>query len=275
MAEMIEAVIDDDHPHKPPMEREELRDVISLSLWAGQMLLQNGADSQKVEETVHRLGTQLGCDWMDVVVLYDSIIATTLNNREFRTKARRAPGRGVNLEKIVQINDLSYQAMRGELDRFVLRRELRRIDKLSPNYGRWTVVLFVGLACAAFARLFGGDLAAMTITFLAAAIGMAIRQQMALAYFNPILTTIVTAFVASLVASVGVLLKLGAQPAVAISAAVLLLVPGVPLINASEDLLNGQIINGLARGTWGLILSLAIALGIAMTLWLTGIKIAL
>lgn len=33
--------------------------------------------------------------------------------------------------------------------------------------------------------------------------------------------------------------------------------------------------NGLARGVWGLILSLAIALGIAMTLWLTGIKVAL
>jgi len=275
MAEMIEAVIDDDRPHKPPMEREELRDVISLSLWAGQMLLQNGADSQKVEETVHRLGTQLGCDWMDVVVLYDSIIATTLNNREFRTKARRAPGRSVNLEKIAQINELSYQAMRGELDRFALRSELRRIDELKPNYGRWTVVLFVGLACAAFARLFGGDLAAIAITFLASAVGMTIRQQMAQAHFSPILTTLVTAFVASFIASVGVLLSLGEQPSVAISAAVLLLVPGVPLINASEDLLNGQIMNGLARGVWGLILSLAIALGIAVTLWLTGIHVSL
>lgn len=275
MAEMIEAVIDDDHPHKPPMEREELRDVISLSLWAGQMLLQNGADSQKVEETVHRLGTQLGCDWMDVVVLYDSIIATTLNNREFRTKARRAPGRGVNLEKIAQINELSYQAMRGALDRFALRRELRRIDKLPPNYGRWTVVLFVGLACAAFARLFGGDWPTLAITFLAAAVGMTIRQQMSLAHFNPILTTIVTAFAASLMASLGALLELSNHPTAAISAAVLLLVPGVPLINASEDLLNGQMMNGLARGVWGLILSLAIALGIAMTLWLTGVKVAL
>jgi len=275
MAEMIEAVVDDDRPHKPPMEREELRDVISLSLWAGQMLLQNGADSQKVEETVHRLGTQLGCDWMDVVVLYDSIIATTLNNREFRTKARRAPGRGVNLEKIALISDLNYQAERGELDRFGLRRELRRIDTLTTNYGRWTVVLFVGLSCAAFARLFGGDLVAIAVTFLASSIGMFIRQEMGHRHFNPILTTITTATAASLVASVGVLLELGRDPAVAISAAVLLLVPGVPLINATEDLLNGQVMNGLARGIWGLILSLAIALGIAITLWLTGIHIPL
>ena len=29
---------------KPPLEREALRDVIDLSLWAGQMLLQHGAE---------------------------------------------------------------------------------------------------------------------------------------------------------------------------------------------------------------------------------------
>ena len=39
---------------KEPLDREELRDVIDLALWAGQMLLQNGADAERVEETVHR-----------------------------------------------------------------------------------------------------------------------------------------------------------------------------------------------------------------------------
>ena len=40
----------EEQEQKPLMAREELRDVIALSLWAGQMLLQNGADSQRVEE---------------------------------------------------------------------------------------------------------------------------------------------------------------------------------------------------------------------------------
>jgi uncharacterized membrane protein YjjP (DUF1212 family) len=271
MAEMIEAILDDDRSYKPPMEREELRDVISLSLWAGQMLLQSGADSQRVEETVHRIGTHLGCDWMDVVVLYDSIIATTLNNREFRTKVRRAPGRAVNLEKIAQINALKYQIMEGRLDRTGLRSELRRVDALATNYNRWVVVLFVGLACAAFARLFGGDYIITGITFVASALGMYVRQTLARQHFNPIIITVVTAFATSLFASVGVLLEIGNAPITALSASVLLLVPGVQLINATEDLMNGQVMNGIARGIFGLVLSLGIALGIAMTLWLVGI----
>ena len=33
---------------KPPLDHETLRDVIDLSLWAGQLLLQNGAESARV-----------------------------------------------------------------------------------------------------------------------------------------------------------------------------------------------------------------------------------
>ena len=52
---------------KPPLEREALRDVIDLSLWAGQMLLQHGAESARIEETVHHIGTGLGADWLDIL----------------------------------------------------------------------------------------------------------------------------------------------------------------------------------------------------------------
>ena len=58
----------------------------------------------------------------------------------------------------------------------------------------------------------------------------------------------------------------------AISSAVLLLVPGVPLINAAEDLIKGHLLVGLARGLTGLLVSLAIALGLMLALWLTGVR---
>jgi uncharacterized membrane protein YjjP (DUF1212 family) len=53
---------------KPPLEHDALRDVIDLTLWTGQMLLQHGAESARIEETVHRMGTGLGADWLDILV---------------------------------------------------------------------------------------------------------------------------------------------------------------------------------------------------------------
>ena len=81
---------------KRPLAYHELRDIIDLSLWAGQMLLQYGATSQRVEESVHRIGTGLGCDWLDILVSPSIITITASSGSEFRTKLRRVTrlGRG-------------------------------------------------------------------------------------------------------------------------------------------------------------------------------------
>lgn len=267
------AQIQDGHDHKPTMEREELRDVIALSLWAGQMLLQNGADTRRVEETVHRMGTALGCDWLDIVVMPDAIIASTVNNSEFRTKVRRAPGHGVDMQKIAEISELSYCATRGELDRFIVRSELRRIDQLPRNYNRWLVVFGVGLACASFSRLFGGDMSVFIVTFFASSIAMFVRQELHKRYFNSLMIVVVTAFIAGSLGSIASLLHVSPDPTIAITASVLLLVPGVPLINAAEDLLNGHMLTGVLRGLSGLLIVLSIALGLVLSFWLTGVAL--
>lgn len=258
----------DAHPHKSSMDREVLREVITLSLFAGQMLLQNGADSKRVEEIVHRLGTGLGCDWLDVAVLPDAIIASTVNNHEFRTKVRRAPGRGINMDIIAQVSDLAYRLDGGEIDALELRLELRRISEMPHNYNRWHVVGGVGLACAAFSQLFGGDIPIFLMTFLASAVAMFVRQEMHRHYFNDLVTVMVTAFVAGCIASFVYIFNLSPDPGIALAACVLLLVPGVQLVNAAEDLIQGYHLNGVIRGVLGLLIALSIALGLSMAMWL-------
>ena len=53
-------VIDRPAPNKnvsPSLKREVLADIVDLALTAGQLLMQNGAESQRVEETVRRVAT--------------------------------------------------------------------------------------------------------------------------------------------------------------------------------------------------------------------------
>ena len=44
------------------------------------------------------------------------------------------------------------------------------LSRMKPQYNRWTVVVLVGLGCAAFSRLFGGDWPVFLVTFVAAAV---------------------------------------------------------------------------------------------------------
>ncbi|MCB9009095.1 MAG: threonine/serine exporter family protein [Ardenticatenaceae bacterium] len=259
--------------HKRPLAYHELRDIIDLSLWAGQMLLQHGATSQRVEESVHRIGTGLGCDWLDILVSPNVITITASSGSEFRTKLRRVTSLGVDLGKVTALNDLSRRIISGEVDHFQARTELKKIDQMPRSYNRWLVVIMVGLACAAFSRLFGGDWIIFGITFGASAVAMFLRQELTQRYFNPLLVVVTCAFVAGCLASTAGLFKLSNQSEIALAAAVLLLVPGVPLINAAQDLIRGHLVTGITRGVTGLLISLAIALGLLLAISLTGVSL--
>ena len=253
------------------LSHEALRDIIDLSLWAGQMLLHCGAESNRVEETVHRLGTGLGCNWMDILVSPNAIVATTISGIEFRTKVRRVVNFKVDMAVVAAVNDLRHRVDAGQLDRFAVREELEQIDKMPRQYNRWLVVFMVGLACASFSRLFEGDWQVFVVTFLASSGAMILRQELIRHYFNSFLVVIATAFVAGLIASSATVLKLSDTPELALAASVLLLVPGVHLINAVEDLIKGHMVTGIVRAIIGGLISLEIALGMLLAMSIMGV----
>jgi uncharacterized membrane protein YjjP (DUF1212 family) len=83
---------------------------------------------------------------------------------------------------------------------------------------------------------------------------------------------ITTAFAAGIIGATAMAWKLGDHPQAALAASVLLLVPGVPLINAAEDLLKGHTLMGTVRGATGVLISLCIALGLLIAMALTGVN---
>jgi uncharacterized membrane protein YjjP (DUF1212 family) len=260
-------------PQKPALSHEELRDIIDLALWSGQLLLQHGAETDRIEETVHRIGTALGCDWMDVLVSPNALVVTAHSHDEFRTKTRRVVALGLNMNVVAQVSDLSRRVESGLHDRSRIRSDLIEISTARRLYNRWLVVLFAALSCAAFSRIFGGDWSVFAVTLVAAAIGMIVRQELQRRHFNALFTVVGTAFTTGLIASSADIFKLSPQPQIAIVASSLMLVPGVQLINAVEDLIKGHVVTAIVRGTLGTLILAGIALGLLLALAVTGAQL--
>lgn len=257
---------------RPPLDREALTEVVNLALWSGQLLMENGAESQRVEETVRSLGAGLGCDWGDVFVSHNALIVSHTSGGEFRTKTRRIALGGVNLTLVAAMSHLRHRVEEGKFDRAAVRKDLVRIVNTPRHYNRGLTVLMVGLACAAFSRLFGGDWPVFGVTLAAASFAMWVRQELHGRGLNPLLQAALTSFVAG--TTVGLLRLAGLRfaPETAMAAAVLLLVPGVPFVNAVEDLIKGYTVVGLARFTTSMLIIFAIALGLILAMRLTGVK---
>ncbi len=270
-SEPFASLLPSDHQRRI-LDHDELRDVIELTLWTAQLLLKSGAQSSRVERTGHLLGTGLGADWLDVVVMEEGLILTTSSGAEFRTRARRVSEIGVNLTTVERIASMTRQVRQGQLDRNGVRARLVELEGKGSSYPRLLVALSVGFACGAFSRLFGSDWIGFFTTCVSSTLAMLLRQELARRHYNPLMTVVATAFSAGIPPCLAH--RLGILPSAeeALAASVLLLVPGVPFINAARDVLRGYLVAGIARGFRGLLISLCIALGLATALTVCGLE---
>ncbi|EPQ9969486.1 threonine/serine exporter family protein [Vibrio vulnificus] len=245
------------------------RAISRLVAQAGQMLLAHGAESTLVGDIMRRIGIASGVSEVEVALSANALIVTTVMDGHCITTTRSCVDRGINMKAVTEIQRICIMMEKGMLDPMMAQRKLNNISP--ERYNRWLVVFMIGISCASFARLAGGDWAVFAMTFLASACGMIVRQEIGHRHFNPLLNFAATAFVTTLISAQAVILEIGNLPTVVMASSVLMLVPGFPLINSVADMLKGHINMGIARFVMASLLTLATSLGIVAAMSVTGI----
>ncbi|MGY3570831.1 threonine/serine exporter family protein [Vibrio paucivorans] len=245
------------------------RAVSRLVAQSGQMLLAHGAESTLVGDISRRIGLAAGMDEVELSLSASSLVVTTVYQDHCITTARRSPDRGINMRVITQIQRICIMMEKGILDYSLAQTKLNQISP--ERYNRWLVVFMIGLSCAAFSRLAGGDLGVFTMTFIASSVGMVVRQEIGHRHFNPLLNFSITAFVTTIISAQAVVFSIGNHPSLAMASSVLMLVPGFPLINSVADMIKGYINMGIARFVMASLLTLATSLGIVAAMSVIGV----
>ncbi len=268
-------------PSHPPLAREELEDVVDLTLTTGQFLLEHGATSMRVEETMGLVSHALGVDKVDVLVSPNVIIVTTEEGPDFRTKARRIGRLHVNMASLHSVMQLVASLDSGELSREQYRQRLDTIRHTPPLYSEWVVALMVGLACAGFAAILRhttdpsmdnpvthpNGLLDLLSTFVGSTVAMRFRQWMQNKKVNLLAHALVAAFAAFVVAGAVAHLVHAPHREPCVPASVLFVVPGVSLLNAVDELLSGSLVIGLSRAVQTLMIFMAIGLSVLSANW--------
>lgn len=251
------------------LSESEQREVSRLAVAAGQRLLQHGAESTLVMDVTRRLGLALGVESVEVSLSASSMVLTTLNHGRCITTTRRCQDRGINMQVVTEIQRVCIMAERGVIEMDGVHQRLEQIKPL--RYNRFLVIVMIGLSCAAFSRLAGGDWPVFLLTFVASSVGMFVRQEIAHAHFNPLLNFGLTAFVTTLISGLGQVYQIGETPFLAMASSVLMLVPGFPLINAVSDMVKGFSNMGIARWTIASLLTLSTSIGIVAAMNVLGV----
>lgn len=227
-------------------------------------MLGSGVHTSRVIRNSQRIGKSLGVD-VQLSTFQKSTILTLRDDEmgEIVTSVVRIPALPISFERNSDLSALSWDALDEGLPLPEIRRRYRElIDK--PRMDSVFVLITVGLANASFCRLFGGDWTSIGIVFTSTLVGFASKQRMQAHGINHFLIFVISAFIASLCATVS--LRFDCTAEIALATSPLFLVPGVPLINGVVDILEGHILIGFSRLVNALLLIVCIAIGLSATL---------
>lgn len=230
------------------------------------VMLAGGAQTLRVERNARRIGMAYGMA-VELAMFSRHIMLTVSAGGESCTAVRSLPAGGPNFTRVQALNALGWRMVNEHLPLEEAWQEMEHILAL-PSVPPVRLCLLVACANAAFCRLFEGDAVAMLLVFVATLIGFSVRQLLGRVGMNPKIVYLCAAFCASLTASCGVVWELGTTPQTALGVSVLFLIPGIPLINAVQDILDGHVLMGIVRAVQAGMLIAAIALGLSLTMLL-------
>lgn len=234
-------------------------------------LMAVGSHTSRVVRNVNRIADSFGYG-VDMTVFQRNITMTIKHRDDYsirRTYVRRIPAAALNFRTISDLSSLSWDAYDNHLELVEIQKQYSRIIT-RPPMSRWLVLVLVAFANAAFCRLFGGDLMAMGLVWMATLAGFFVRQELMKRHVNHMVVFVVCSFIASLIAGLGFRYHWGTTEDIALGTSVLFLIPGVPLINSIIDILEGHVLVGWSRAINAFILIICIALGLSMTLLILG-----
>jgi Uncharacterized conserved protein len=123
---------------------------LRLATKAGHILLENGAEITRVEDTMERISSAYGVEDPGFFVLSNGIIATG----DGYADAKFIPIRGMQLSKIVEVNQISRDVTDGKctLDELEKRLDDIRNDKPKPW---WEMLPCITMGIMGFSIIFG------------------------------------------------------------------------------------------------------------------------
>lgn len=130
-------------------------EIIELACRAGKIIVENGGETYRAEDTMRYVCAAFGVDECDCYATPTTIIISTNHGGEALSRMMRIKKRGVDLHKVELVNQFSRTIARQPMDAAEAEAVLAEIDG-APPYRLSVSVAAAACGTAAFTVLFGG-----------------------------------------------------------------------------------------------------------------------
>jgi uncharacterized membrane protein YjjP (DUF1212 family) len=173
------------------------------------------------------------------------------------------------LNKLEDLNDLSRYICANKPDPQDIEERLQNILNSGMSIKR-EIVGYI-LAAGGFAVFFGGDLVDAFFCCLISLLLYYVDKRIHIHFNNDLIRVFVLSFISGLPACLLELSPIPVHMDKIMIGTVMLLIPGVALTNSLRDLFTGDTVSGALKLLNSILLAIAIALGFALSMIITGV----
>ena len=242
--------------------------VMHAAMEAGHILLENGAEIDRVEETMERICRHFGVENASFFVLSNGMFATDESQYEYGGQfadVRHIPVHGARLDKVAGVNQLSREMEAGRYTPEELLEELKKVRTM-PEKPKWLQVLASGIGSGCFCCLFGGGYSDCVGSLIAGLFLYLFFLFVEKGKLKKLMHSIVGGALVTCICSVCYHAGIGDSLSHMIVGAVIPLVPGVAFTNGIRDIGNEDYIAGTVRLLDAMLVFFGIAAGVGGTM---------
>lgn len=243
----------------------EIEELLDFCCEFGRRMTRCGGEIYRVEESITRMLTAYGYDQSEVFAIPSYVTVSVWANGRTYTHMVRIRDSATRLEALDRLNHLCRRICAEPMEIAAARTEMDEIFR-KPVYEPGLSYALYGAAALFFTLLWGGTAVDAAIALAAALLTRRIvprlRKAGANAFFLNVIAAAAQAAVPLLLAHVGLV----NHSDKVIIGALMLLVPGLAITNAMRDVIAGDFLTAVVRLAEVLIVSVAIALGIAIAI---------
>lgn len=245
-----------------------LRRKLDLLLRTGKLLVESAADTNRIVRNMNRVAAYLGLpeEKLHIDVSYTMLAVNLSDGSHSFSKFQKCEKHGINMTAISELSKLSWRAIEQDYSLDQYEQELDAIAHKKRNYVPYVVAIGAGFACGGFCKLFGCDWIAFLFASLCAFAGFRTRARCIEFGINVYMSIAIAAFVSTCLAFLTSFSGLSDTPYHPLLACALFIVPGVPLINFVDDMIDNYIQVGLVRATNTALMVGAMAFGIVIAM---------
>lgn len=247
------------------MTPERTQHITQTCLLAGKIILQNGGETYRVEDTMVRIAAAYGYEQSHSFVTPTGLIFA-IDGTSHATRLIRISERNTNLSKVAQVNDISRRISGGHLEPEEAHVLLMGVDKDRKEYPVGLKTLAAAVASGCFLIMFGGSWPDFLPVVATGGLGflffLFIHRIVPIKFFAEFLTALLIGTLAVGFVQTGI----GHDLDKIIIGSVMPLVPGLHITNAVRDLMAGHLVSGLSKGAEAFLTAFAVGSGIAAIL---------